>query len=113
MSGVGFEWTIRFGDLLTMGGAIIVAFGIFYRRGSDDGSLVGKVDDTLKELSEVKEELKGLAKVITEQAVQGVRLNEQSRRMNMLEQRVEDLRRGRGYVTERDQKRSTINGEYD
>lgn len=101
MEGVGFEWTVRFGDILTMGGAAVVALGIFYRRGASEGGLIEKVDDTLKELSEMKEELKGLAKVITEQAVQQTRLNEQSRRMTMIEQWIDDLRRGKGYVQER------------
>lgn len=101
MSGVGFEWTVRFGDVLTMGGAAVVALGIFYRRGAADGGLLEKVDDTLKELSDVKEELKGLAKVITEQAVQQTRLDEQSRRMNRIEQNIDDLRRGKGYIQER------------
>ena len=105
MSGVGFEWTIRFGDVLTMGGAVLVGLGIFYRRAGAEAGLSIKVD-------EMKEELKELSKVITEQAVQNQRLVEQSRRMTMLEQRVEDLRRGRGYVTERDQKRPIVDGEY-
>ena len=101
MSGVGFEWTVRFGDVLTMGGAAVIALGIFYNRGTAEGGLLEKVDDTLKELSEMREELKVLAKVITEQAVQQTRLNEQSRRMTMIEQWVDDLRRGKGYVQER------------
>jgi cell division protein FtsB len=63
-----------------------------------------------KDIKEMEEELKGLAKVITRQAVQDERLTEQGRRMTFLEQRVEDLRRGRGYVQDRDA--SSVDREY-
>ena len=54
------------------------------------------------DMKAMEQELKSLAKIVTTQAVQGERLNEQSRRMTMLEERVEDLRRGKGYVNDRD-----------
>ncbi len=63
-----------------------------------------------KEIAKMQHELQSLSQVITQQAVQAERLNEQSRRMNMLEQRVEDLRRGRGYVQERHNE--TVDREY-
>ena len=56
------------------------------------------------DMKDMQEELKSLAKVVTTQAVQGERLNEQSRRMTLLEERVEDLRRGKGYVNDREVK---------
>lgn len=65
-----------------------------------------------KDLASMQDELKQLAKVITKQAVHDERLTEQSRRMTMLEQRIEDLRRGRGYVSDRDQARMSVDGEY-
>ena len=58
--------------------------------------------DLHEDVKAMQEELKDLARVITAQAVQDVRLNEQSRRMTLLETRVEDMRRGKGYVKERD-----------
>lgn len=51
-----------------------------------------------KDMNNMQLDLKELAKVITKQAVQDERLTEQSKRMTMLEQRVEELRRGQGYV---------------
>lgn len=53
-----------------------------------------------EDIKAMQDELKGLASVITTQAVQTERLNNQSKRMVMLEQRIEDLRRGRGYVND-------------
>lgn len=65
-----------------------------------------------KELGKMQQELAALSQVITKQAVQDEKINEASRRMTMLEQRVEDLRRGRGYVTHEDQAAQTVNREY-
>lgn len=66
------------------------------------GAMVLRASQDNKELRDdmkmMQEELKGLAKIVTEQAVQSQRLNDQGRRMTMLEARIEDLRRGRGYV---------------
>ena len=63
-----------------------------------------------KELAKMQQELSALAQVITKQAVQDERLNAQSQRMLMLEQRVEDLRRGRGYV--QNHQAETVDREY-
>lgn len=78
------------------------------------GAMVLRASSDSKELREdmksMQEELKGLAKVVTTQAVQAERLNEQSRRMTLLEERVEDLRRGKGYVNDREAK--VVDREY-
>jgi Skp family chaperone for outer membrane proteins len=63
-----------------------------------------------KELAKMQQELQSLSQVITRQAVQDERLNEQSKRMSMLEQRLEDLRRGKGYV--QDRLTETVDREY-
>lgn len=65
-----------------------------------------------EDVKAMQDELKGLSQVITAQAVQAQRLTEQSRRMTLLEERVEDLRRGRGYVQRRDQEEGTVDREY-
>lgn len=65
--------------------------------------------DSLKaEVREMKEELKDLAKVIIEQAVQTTRLDNMTTMVMSIERRVEDLRRGAGYV----KGRREIDGEY-
>src|SRR5713226_4605819 len=76
--------------------------------------MVIRNDGTLKvfqkELGKMQDELSTLSHVITKQAVQDERITESSRRMTLLEQRVEDLRRGRGYIQDRDAK--TVDREY-
>jgi cell division protein FtsB len=54
-----------------------------------------------KKVEQMEQKIEALAAVVTKQAVQDVRLTEQSRRMTMLEERVEDLRNGRGYVQDK------------
>jgi len=64
------------------------------------------------QVQSMQEEIKGLAKVITTQAVHSERMDNMSKRLTMLHQTVEDLRRGRGYVQERDLKRQSVDDEY-
>src|SRR4029077_20985767 len=63
-----------------------------------------------KKVENMEKKLEDLTTVIRDQAVQAERLNNQSQRMTMLEQRVEDLRRGRGYVQNHGQQ--SVDGEY-
>ena len=65
-----------------------------------------------EDIKAMQEELRGLTKVITIQAVHQQRLDEQSRRMTTLWNLVEDLRRGRGYVQQRDQDAGEVDREY-
>lgn len=61
-----------------------------------------------EEVREMKEELRGLSKVITEQAVQSNRLDNMDDHLASLDKRIEDLRRGDGWV----HGRRGIDGEY-
>ena len=63
-----------------------------------------------KEIAGIQIELQQLATVITGQAVQTTRIDNLHTQVASLERRVEDLRRGSGYVT---RNRSSIDGEYD
>lgn len=65
-----------------------------------------------QEVKAMQEEVKQLSNVITTQAVHSERMDNMSKRVTMLHSLVEDLRRGRGYVSERDQKRTAVDGEY-
>lgn len=83
----------------------LVGGGVMVLRTSSDNK------ELRDDMQTMQDELKGLAKIVTTQAVQGERLNEQSRRMTMLEQRVEDMRRGKGYVQDRDSNKA-LDREY-
>src|SRR5438445_3230342 len=65
-----------------------------------------------QEVRAMQEEVKGLTAVITTQAVHAERMDNMSKRVTILHQLVEDLRRGRGYVTRQDQVATTLDREY-
>lgn len=60
------------------------------------------------EVVEMKEELKKLAAVIVQQAVQTERLENLQQQVTLLQRNVEDLRRGNGFV----RGRTGVDGEY-
>lgn len=49
----------------------------------------------------MEDAIKGMREVVTTLAVQKERLDTQGQRLNVLDARVEDLRNGRGYITDR------------
>jgi K+/H+ antiporter YhaU regulatory subunit KhtT len=51
-----------------------------------------------KQISNIQEELKALGKIMTQMAVQTTRIDAISQRVNLLDQRVDDLRHGKGIV---------------
>ncbi len=64
------------------------------------------------EVAGMKEELKTLAQVITTQAVQTTRLDNLTGILASVEKRVEDLRRGEGYLERREGRGRIIDREY-
>lgn len=88
---VDFDWTIRAGDVLTMGGALVVAVGIIYRRGGADAGMAIVVKELAKDFSEMKDEMKTFSKAVSDLAVQRTEIN-------MLMKWYDELRRGIGVV---------------
>lgn len=86
-----FEWTIKLGDLLTMGGAIVVAGGIVISRVRDGTKLETAVTTAISEISELKKEFKKFGEILINQA-------DQNRRIIHLEEDVREIRHGEGFV---------------
>ncbi len=61
-----------------------------------------------EEMRNMQQEVKKLAEVVTIQAVQTARLDHLFSQVASIERRVEDLRRGNGYI----QNRNSVDGEY-
>jgi hypothetical protein len=51
-----------------------------------------------EQMASMQLEIKGLSGVVTQMAVQTVRMDGVSERMNILDRRVEDLRSGKGFI---------------
>ncbi len=88
------EWNIRIGDVAVI--ASLVGSCLFYAFRS--GRFAESLLTMQKEISELKEVAKSLTVIITNQAVQTVRLDSQGDRLNILDKRIEDLRRGDGLI---------------
>ncbi len=54
--------------------------------------------DLKQEVEAIQEEIKGMAKVVTQVAVQKNELDNVNQRLNTLDKRIEDLRRGHGFI---------------
>ena len=55
-----------------------------------------------EQMAAVQKELEKLAEVITTQAVQNTRIDNLILQMSQIDRRVEDLRKGDGYIRKRD-----------
>lgn len=88
------EWNIRIGDVAVI--ASLVGSCLFYAFRS--GRFAESLLTMQREISELKEVARSLSVIITNQAVQTVRLDSQGERINILDKRLEDLRRGEGLI---------------
>jgi hypothetical protein len=74
-----------------MGGALVVAAGIVYRRGGSDANMQIVVKELAKDFSEMKDEMKAFSKAVSDLAVQRAEIN-------LLMKWYDELRRGIGIV---------------
>jgi hypothetical protein len=89
------DWNIRAGDLLVV--ASLACTCLFYAFKS--GRFAENIEQMEREIKELKEVAKSLVVIITNQAVQTVRLDTQGERLNQLDDKVERIRRGEGLAT--------------
>lgn len=89
------DWNVRIGDILVV--LSLAGTCIFYAFRS--GRFAESIVTMQREIRELKEVAKSLAVIITQQAVQTVRLDSQGERLNMMDKRLEDLRDGKGWIT--------------
>lgn len=73
--GLAFEWTVKFGDLMTFGGGLIVAAGIFYKRGGLDADVKNAISLLTKDFGEMKDQMRTFSIAIGELAVQRTEIN--------------------------------------
>jgi len=104
---ISLDTALKIGEIVTIIGSVGIGLFTIGRTSSKvETSIANQADD----LTDMKDELKKLAAVVTMQAVQGTRLDNFSTQITILQRNVEDLRRGIGYIT---RNRSSVDGEYD
>ena len=89
--GIAFEWTVKFGDVLTLFGALFVAGSFLYRRGGTETGVQVTLQQLAGDFAGMQDEIKKISDVLINQA-------DQNRRIIHLEEDVRDLRHGRGFV---------------
>lgn len=92
------DWNVRVGDLLVV--ASLAGTCILYAYKS--GRFAESIITMQREIKELKEVAKSLTVIITQQAVQTVRLDTQGERLNMIDDKIERIRRGEGLAIPRD-----------
>jgi uncharacterized membrane protein len=83
------DWNVRFGDILIVLSLVGTCLLFAFR----SGQVAKSIEVMQKEISELKEVTKSLAAILTQQAVVSVRLDAHADRLNMLDKRIEDIKR--------------------
>lgn len=104
-----FSHTISIGEIFVGVSALCAGMAFLFRKGGDIAKLVMTVDNALIEISELKKEMSKMGQVLTQIAVQNERMDNLGARLNMMDRRYDELRRGQGWVTK---ERGSVDGEY-
>jgi hypothetical protein len=91
MGGLGFEWTIKLCDLLTIAGALFVVATLLHKRGGQEAGMQVTLQALAHELKELKEQFKAFSDTLTQVATQEVKIN-------LLMKWYDELRRGDGFI---------------
>ena len=89
--GIGFEWTVKLGDLLTVAGALFVAAAFLHKRGGQEMGMQVTLESLANELRDLKDQFKTFGDTLTQVATQEVKIN-------LLMKWYDELRRGDGFV---------------
>jgi hypothetical protein len=100
--GLTFEWTVKLGDILTMGGAVMVAAAFLYNRGGKEAGDSMTLQALAREFGEIKTEFKTFSETLQKIAVQETKIE-------LLMKWYDELRHGSGFIQER---RANVDGEY-
>lgn len=90
---IDFEWSFRFGDVLSCVGGLSIAGAFLFTQGRKYGKLEAAMIRCLEEISSIKVELTVFSAAMTRLAVQ-------EDRVNLLMRWYDELRNGRGIISE-------------
>lgn len=88
------DWNIRVGDLAVVA-SVLAGWGVGIIRSSSNMKMM------IRDIDELKDIAKTTSTVLTNLAVQKERLDAQGQRLNTIDQHIDDLRNGRGYISDR------------
>lgn len=99
-----FDWTINVGNVMVFMGVICTGFLYAFR----SGKFAESIKDMKEDITDLKEITKELAKLLTTVAVHNNQMESASDRINLMDRKIEDLRKGDGFI----RGRTGIDGEY-
>lgn len=85
------DWTISLGNIFTIAFMLFVAVGFYWRQIYDS-------KEFKEDISDIKIDLKGLNRVITELALQNQRLDNFTERLNRMDIRLDEFSHGKGFI---------------
>ena len=85
------EYVTLIGIALQTGIYLLGGYAMVVRNDAKSVSIAERVES-------MEDQLKGLAAIVTKLAVQDERMNNQGKRINLLESKIEALRRGEGFI---------------
>ncbi|HEY1215144.1 MAG TPA: hypothetical protein VGE93_16055 [Bryobacteraceae bacterium] len=101
--GLTFEWTVKLGDLLTIGGAVMVAAAFLYNRGGKEAGDQMTLNALSKEFTEMKSEFTIFRETLQKIAVQETKIE-------LLMKWYDELRHGEGFI--QGPRRANVDGMY-
>lgn len=101
--GFAFEWTVKLGDILTVGGAVMVAAAFLYNRGGKEAGDSMTLQALSKEFGEMKTEFKAFSETLQKIAVQETKIE-------LLMKWYDELRHGEGFI--QGPRRANVDGFY-
>lgn len=105
-----FNHPITPGEILVCISALCTAAAFLFRKGGDIAKLNMAVENALTEISELKKEISKIGQILTQVAVQNERMDNLGSRLNLMDRRYDELRRGQGWIT--GHKGPVLDGEY-
>ena len=100
--GLTFEWTVKLGDIFTMGGAFVVAAAFLYNRGGKEAGDKMTLNTLATSFEKLETEVKGFGETLKKIAVQETKIE-------LLMKWYDELRRGEGFITA---SRRGVDGEH-
>ncbi len=93
-----FSHNITLGEGFVGLSGLCTAAAFLFRKGGEMAKLRMAVDNALLEIADVKKEVSKIGQILTQVAVQNERMDNMGQRMNMMDRRYDELRRGQGFI---------------
>ncbi len=92
------DWNVRFGDILVMASFLGTALILAASLGTKFGVFTIRMDTLQKDMGEMKDWQRAMQTTLTAVAVQQSKLDAVDRRLTIIDESIDDIRHGRGFI---------------